>query len=155
MKTILTLGAAALLSFGLVAQASAYSLYPRSTNFTGAGKTQLTKGSLSVPCTAKFTGKTGSTGIGYVTSASFTGSTICAGIKATGLPWVAKATSLTRGLIYRVSVSASIFGTCGPSNVPVTVSSTGLITFSNVTLTPNCVIKGSVQTTPHITIRNP
>jgi hypothetical protein len=39
--------------------------------------------------------------------------------------------------------------------VPVTVSSTGLITFSNVTLTPNCVVKGSVQTTPHVTIVSP
>jgi hypothetical protein len=155
MKTIITFGAAALLSFSLVAEASAYSLYPRSTNFTGTGKTQLTKGSLTVPCTAKFTGKTTSTGVGYVTSASFTGSTICAGIKSTGLPWPGKAVSATKAYIYNVKVSASIFGTCGPTNVPTTVSSTGLITFSNVTLTPNCVVKGSVQTTPHIVIHNP
>jgi hypothetical protein len=39
--------------------------------------------------------------------------------------------------------------------VPTTVSSTGVITFSNVTLTPNCVVKGSVATTPHVTIVSP
>ena len=155
MKTLITLGVAALATFSLTTQASAYSFHPRSTSFVGAGKTQLTKGSLTVPCNARFTGKTDSLGIGHVTSATFSGSTLCTGIKATGLPWTGKAASATRAVIYKVAVSASIFGTCGPSNVPVTVSSTGVITFNNVTLTPNCVVKGSIATTPHITIVSP
>ncbi|HXU98912.1 MAG TPA: activator of alkane oxidation [Caulobacteraceae bacterium] len=155
MKTLITLGAAALAAFSITTQASAYSLHPRSTSFTGSGKTQLTKGSLTVPCTAKFTGHTDSVGVGHVTGAAFSGSSLCTGIKATGLPWTAKAVSATHAVIHNVSVSASIFGTCGPSNVRTAVSSTGLITFSNVTLTPDCVVKGSIQTTPHVTIVSP
>jgi hypothetical protein len=155
MKTLITLGVAALATFSLATQASAYSFHPRSTSFVGSGKTQLTKGSLSVPCTAKFTGRTNSLGVGHVTSAAFSGSSLCTGIKATGLPWTAKATSATRAVVDKVAVTASIFGTCGPSNVPVTVSSTGVITFNNVTLTPNCVVKGSIATSPHITIVSP
>ena len=155
MKAITTLGVAALAAFAFVGQASAYSLHPRSTSFVGTGKTNLTKGLLTVPCTARFTGKTDSLGVGHITSAVFSGSSVCTGVKATGLPWTGKAVSATRAVIYNVAVSASVFGTCGPSNVPVTISSTGVITFSNVTLKPNCVVKGSVATTPHVTIVSP
>ena len=155
MKTTLTFGVAALAALSLATQASAFSLHPRSTSFVGTGKTQLTKGALTVPCTARFTGKTDSLGIGHVTSATFSGSSLCTAIKATGLPWTAKAISATKATIAKVSVSASIFGTCGPSNVTVTDSATGVITFANVTLAPNCVVKGSIATTPHVTIVTP
>jgi hypothetical protein len=157
MKTTFTLGIAALAALGFATQASAttYSLHPRNATFVGTGSTNLTKGSLVVPCTAKFTGKTDAAGVGHVTAASFTGGTLCAGIRATGLPWTGKAVSATRAVIYNVSVSASIFGTCGPSNVPVTVSKTGVITFNNVTLKPDCKVKGNITTKPAVTIVSP
>ena len=155
MKTITALGLSALLTVGIAGQASAFSFSPKNTHFTASGPTSLTKGTLTVPCTANFTGSTDATGLGKVLTASFTGSSICTGIKATGLPWPAKATSATTALISHVAVTASIFGTCGPSNVPTTVSKTGVITFSNVTLTPNCKVKGSITTHPAVTIVSP
>ncbi|QUD89783.1 activator of alkane oxidation [Phenylobacterium montanum] len=155
MRVLATIAATALVSFGFAATASAYSFHPRSTSFTGVGSTKLTKGLLSVPCTAHFTGHTDSLGKGYITAASFSGSSACSAIRAAALPWHALATSLHGATVYNAEVTASIFGTCGPSNVPVTVSSTGVITFSNATLKPNCVVSGNVQTTPHVTIVSP
>ena len=155
MKTITALGLSALLTVGIASQAAAFSFSPKNTSFTASGSTSLTKGTLTVPCTAHFTGHTSSTGVGSVLTASFSGSSLCTAIKATDLPWPAKATSATTAVVSHVAVTASIFGTCGPSNVPTTVSKTGVITFSNVTLTPNCKVKGSVTTTPPVTIVSP
>jgi hypothetical protein len=155
MRVLVTIAAAALVSLGFAATASAYSFHPRSTTFTGTGSTKLTKGLLSVPCTAHFSGKTDSLGHGFITGASFSGSSACSAIRPAALPWKALATAAHSAVVYNAEVTASIFGTCGPSNVPITVSSTGVITFNNATLKPNCVVSGSVATTPQVTIVNP
>ena len=155
MRTLTTLAASALIAFGFAASASAYSFSPKGKSFTGTGTTKLTKGLLSVPCTAHFIGKTDSLGRGYITGASFSGSTSCTAIRPAALPWKASATSATGATVFNAEVTASIFGTCGPSNVKVTVSSTGVIKFANQTLAPNCVVNGSITTTPHVTIVNP
>jgi hypothetical protein len=141
-------------ALGLAQSAQAYSFSPKSANFTAAGKTNLTKGSLTVPCTARFIGYTDKYGVGYVKAASYSGSSLCTWIKSTGLPWKVKAASATTATVYNVSVSASIFGTCGPSNVPGTVKNSQFI-FNNVILKPNCKINGAVTTTPKVSIVSP
>jgi len=155
MKTFCILAIATLAASGLCDSANAYSLSPKSTKFTGSGSTTLTKGSLTLTCTAKFVGDTDSKGVGHITAASFTGNVLCGGVKATGLPWTGKATTASGGTILDVEVSASVFGTCGPTTIPVTLGKTGVISFANVTLKPNCAIKGSVATKPVVTIVKP
>jgi hypothetical protein len=155
MKTIGTFGMAVALGLTSAGMASGYSLSPKNASFTGVGKTTLTKGSLTVPCTAKFTGKTDAKGIGHITSATFSGNILCGGVKATGLPWIGEATSATGGTIQNVAVTASVFGACGPTTIPLTLSKTGVLAFNNVTLKPNCAIKGSIATKPVLTIVKP
>jgi hypothetical protein len=155
MRVLATIAATALVTFGFAAAAQAYSFHPRSTNFVGVGPTKLTKGLLSVPCSARFVGHTDSLGRGWITGATFSGSSACTAIRASHLPWEGLANGLHTAKVYNATVTASIFGTCGPSTVPVTVSSTGVITFSNAVLTPNCSVTGNIQTTPHVTIVSP
>jgi hypothetical protein len=155
MNRFATLGFAALISLGFAAQASAFSFSPKNKSFSASGKTNLTKGSLSVPCTSTFVGSSDAAGVGHIKSATFSGGLFCSGIKAVGLPWTAKATTATKAVVYRVSVSASVFGTCGPTNVPVSVSKTGVFTFANVILTPNCKVNGTIASKPPVTIVSP
>jgi hypothetical protein len=144
---ILASAIAILASAGLAASASAASLTPATGTFTGTGTTNLTKGSLTIPCTANFTGHT-TGGVGTIDTATFSGGGgLCALISKSGT-WTATATGAGTATISGVAVNASLFGTCGPSTVNVTISAGGLITFSSQTLTPNCVINGSVQTSP-------
>jgi hypothetical protein len=155
MIKIIKLGAIGVLAFASAGTASAYSLSPKNASFTGTGTTTLTKGSLTVPCTAKFKGETDAKGIGHITSATFSGNILCGGVKATGLPWLGKASSATGGTITDVSVTASVFGACGPTTIPLTLSKTGVLAFNNVTLKPDCAIKGSIATKPMLTIVKP
>lgn len=147
---------ALLATAAFAASASAASFSPANGTFTGTGTTSLTKGSLTIPCTANFTGHT-TGGVGVIDTATFSGGGgLCALIHKTGT-WNATATSASgagagTASITGVAVTASLFGTCGPSTVNVTVSATGLITFNNQTLSPNCAINGSVQTSPALTI---
>jgi hypothetical protein len=152
MKTFTTLAAVALVSFGFANSASAFKLSPPSTKFKASGSTSLTKSGVTVPCTANFVGKTSAKGTGKITGASFTGSSTCTAIQATGLPWQAKAISATTANINNVSVNAGPLGTCGPSTVPVQISGSGAITFNNVVLTGGCSVSGTVQSTPAVTI---
>jgi len=155
MKTFIALGAVALLSLSLATPASAVTTYevsPLNKAFTAVGTTSLTKGSINLTCTAHFTGKTTAAGLVEITKASFTGNVLCGAVKDLDLPWVGTASTATKVTFAKVSVSASLFGTCGPSSVPVTITK-GAIAFSKVTLTPNCVVNGSgIKTTPVLSI---
>ena len=153
MRTLTTLAATALIAFGFTDTASAYSFSPKSKTFTGTGTTKLVKGLLSIACTAHFAGKTDSLGRGFIWRRLQ--QHLLRRHPAGGPAWKALAVSATSATVYNAEVTASIFGTCGPSNVKVTVSSTGIIKFANQTLKPNCVVNGSVATTPHVTIVNP
>lgn len=153
MKILTTIAAAAVISLGFAAQASAYSLSPTSTSFTGTGGTKLTKGLISLSCTANFTGTTDASGNGSITGATFT-TGLCPTVSAVGLPWAASATGAGTATIYGVSVSAGLFGTCGPTNLPVAVSGSGVITFSS-TLSPNCAVQttgSGIATSPAVTV---
>jgi hypothetical protein len=153
MKTLIALGSAAALAVSLSTPASAaYMFSPVSKAFTATGTTNLTKGSINLTCTAHFVGKTTAAGVAEITSATFTGNILCGAVKSTGLPWLGTASSLTKASFAKVSVSASLFGVCGPSSVPVTVAGAGKITFAKVTLTPNCVVNGTITSKPALTI---
>lgn len=156
MKALAMIGVAALASLTMVAQASASSFAPVSTNFQGTGKTELKKGSLTVQCWAVFNGQTDAAGAAKITSATFSsangGSILCGGITATALPWLVSApSSPTTATINNVSVSASIFGTC-TGNVPLTLVA-GAINF-NTTLSPDCAVRSvtDIVTNPTVSI---
>jgi hypothetical protein len=155
MKTLIAIGSAATLALSLSTPALAKTTYeftPVSKAFTATGTTMLTKGTINLSCTAKFVGKTTAAGVAEITSATFTGNILCGAVKSTGLPWLGTASSLTKATFAKVSVSASLFGVCGPSNVPVTVAGAGKITFAKVTLTPDCVVNGTITSKPALTI---
>lgn len=147
---------ALLATAAFAASASAASFSPANGTFTGTGTTSLKKGSLTIPCTANFTGHT-TGGVGVIDTATFSGGGgLCGLIHKTGT-WNATATSANgsgggTATITGVAVTASLFGTCGPSTVNVSLNNTGLITFDNQTLSPDCAINGSVQTSPALSI---
>ncbi|CAN7553667.1 activator of alkane oxidation [Caulobacter sp. LjRoot300] len=147
---------ALLATAAFAASASAASFSPANGNFTGTGTTSLTKGTLTIPCTANFTGHTAG-GIGFIDTATFSGGGgLCGLIHKTGT-WTATAATANgtgggTASITGVAVTASLFGTCGPSTVAISLNDTGLITFNNQTLSPDCAINGSVQTSPQLHI---
>uniref|UniRef100_B0SXK9 Putative activator of alkane oxidation n=1 Tax=Caulobacter sp. (strain K31) TaxID=366602 RepID=B0SXK9_CAUSK len=143
---ILASAIAILASVGLAASASAASLTPANGAFTGAGAMSLSnKDSLTIPCTANFTGHT-TAGVGTIDYANFSGNGVCAMIIKNGT-WTVNATGSGTATITGV---AFLLGgvACGPATINVAVSSGGLITFSNQALNANCIISGSVQTSP-------
>ncbi|MDR3507315.1 MAG: activator of alkane oxidation [Caulobacteraceae bacterium] len=152
MKILATLGATALLALGLTTQASAVSLSPTSTTFSATGSTSLTKLGITIGCTASFTGNIDGAGVGHIATASFSpGSALCSGIGTTGLPWTATALTSTgsgagTGSIAGVAVTTAL-GNCGPSTLPVTMNTTGVLSFSGASLSGGCTVTGSIQTT--------
>ena len=150
MKSITTLAVAALATLGLATQASAVSFSPKSTAFTAKGPATLTKGATQFPCKAFISGRTDSTGVGHVFQASFTGSADCRTITAAGLPWRMKAHTLSRANILGVTLSTSQ-GACGPGRVKPKITH-GDFRFKADPLTPDCIIDGSLSTSPRISI---
>ncbi len=91
-------------------------------------------------------------GIGTVDTATFTGSGgLCSLISKAGA-WTVTATGAGTATITGFAITSPIIGTCGPGSVNTTISNSGLITFANATLPPNCQISGSVQTSPPVTV---
>jgi len=152
MKKAIAITAAGLMSFGTVCAtpAAAYHLIPESTNFTGTGKTSATKNGITLPCTANFKGNTNATGVGSITSGSFTGQVGCTSVGLGGLPWKALAKSATKVIIYNVSFTSPI-GNCGPGNLTTKLTN-GVIKFTNVALPGGCTVSGSIKTNPTISI---
>lgn len=150
MKTIIAIIAG--LSFGItgIAPASAWHLSPESTKFTGSGTTSATKNGVTLKCTAKFTGKVTSTGIGYVTGGTFSGAIGCSSVALKNLPWKSTAVSSTGVHIANVTFSSPI-GDCGPGTVPTTLKS-GVVRFKNVSLSGGCVVNGTITTSPTLSI---
>jgi len=69
MKSAIAIAAAALVSFGIAAPASAYHLTPENSSFTGNGKTSATKSGVTLPCKAKLEGTIDGSGVGSVSGA--------------------------------------------------------------------------------------
>lgn len=155
MKTAIATGAAAsLVFFGVAAvtPAAAYHLNPEGANFTGTGTTSATKNGITLPCKAKFTGKVTSTGVGFVTSGSFTdnGSIGCTSVQLSGLPWKSVAVGASRVNIYKVTFTSPI-GNCGPGTLPVALKN-GVIRFTTVPLPGGCTVSGAITTSPKLSI---
>ena len=155
MKAFTMISVAVLASLAMAAQASAASFAPPNTSFTGAGTTNLKKGIFPpIPCTANFTGHTDAAGAAFIDTAAFTGSVACTSIAASGLSWGTTITGPNSATINGVAFSSPL-GPCGPANLPVNVSSTGVITFNYTITAGNCTVSttgGGIVTTPAVTI---
>jgi hypothetical protein len=152
MKTAIAITIAGLMSFGIVGitPASAYHLIPENTSFTGSGNTSATKNGVTLACKAKFNGSIDGTGVGSVTSGSFTGQLGCTSVALSNLPWKATAKKATTGNIFNVTFTSPI-GNCGPTTLPVKLKN-GVISFTNVALAGGCTVSGKIKTTPTVSI---
>jgi hypothetical protein len=152
MKASIAITAAGLMSFGIVGTtpALAWHLIPENKSFVGNGTTSATKNGVTLKCTAKFTGKINSKGVGSVTGGSFSGALGCSSVGLQGLPWTATATSATTGNILKVTFTSPI-GNCGPGTLPVKLTN-GVISFTNVSLPGSCKVSGNIKTTPKVSI---
>lgn len=150
MKSITTLAVAALATLGLATRASAVSFSPASAAFTARGPMTLTKGGVPFPCKGLVSGRTDATGVGHITAVSFSGGEGCRAITAAGLPWRMKAHTLSRANILGVTLSTSR-GACGPGRVKPKITH-GEFRFKADPLSPDCVIEGSLSTSPKISI---
>lgn len=151
MKSAILFAATALLSFGGAASAATFHLVPLSTTFKGNGKTSATKNGISLPCKAKFNGNVDASGVGHITSGSFTGQIGCESVSLGNLPWTANATAAKKAVIHNVKFNSPI-GACGPGDLPVKVTATGTIAFTNVPLAGGCTVSGKIKTKPQLGI---
>jgi hypothetical protein len=147
MNSITAITAVGLVS--LAGAANAFEFSPESKTFVGTGPTSATLNGITLACTGTLHGKTTKTGIGKVTSGSFTGAAGCSSVGLQGLPWTMKATGASTATVANVTFTSPI-GNCGPANLPVNVSG-GVISFTNATL-GNCKVSGTLTTTPTISI---
>ncbi|MDN7751223.1 hypothetical protein [Burkholderia gladioli] len=135
-----------------VSRADGNPLNPNGEPFSATGGTTLTKGSVTANCTATFNGTITSTGILTITSTSFTGGGLCGliqGSATSATPWTGQADTPTQLTINNAQVSASLLGTCGPSQVVTAWNdSASSLTFQNAVLTPNCTVTGTINTSP-------
>lgn len=154
MRLLTTLAAAAALTLGFAAQASAYTLSPTSTGFTATGDVAVIKGMTYLFCTMDIAGTTDAAGVGTVTSAALGGTPLCALFIPNGLPWTMTATGAGTAAISNVSFTSSFWGACGPTALTVSISGAGAITFNSY-LAPNCGFKtnsSGLATSPAVTV---
>ncbi len=124
MKVLATVGVAALMTMGLAAQASAFSLNPKpTTSLTITGPTTLSAFGTTINCTSTFGGSINASGVGSISSASFSGSG-CGIVSPSGLPWTVTAIDATHADITNVKVVVAGLVTCGPGTVHGTLVGT-------------------------------
>ncbi|WP_186192256.1 hypothetical protein [Burkholderia gladioli] len=140
-----------------VSRADGNPMNPNGEPFSATGGTTLTKGSITANCTATFNGTITTTGIVTITSTSFTGGGLCGLIQGSATsanPWTGQADTATQLTINNAQVSASLLGTCGPSQVVTAWNNAGSsLTFNNAILTPNCSVTGTVVTSPLLSVQ--
>lgn len=155
MKVLATVGAVALMTFGLAAQtpAQAFSLNPKGAGFSASGPTTLTQGGVTISCTTTVGGSINAAGVGSIAGAAFAGGGFCPLITAANLPWIVTATGLTTATVSGVEVITPL-GVCGPSPISGTLIG-GVFTFVGQALAGGCVVSGTLATTPIVTITNP
>ncbi|HWL89388.1 MAG TPA: hypothetical protein VNO21_26470 [Polyangiaceae bacterium] len=152
VKALMMTSLLALSSIAAADVEATFRLDPVSANFTASGATTLSKGIVTVNCTANFAGATDAAGAGSVTGATFTGGSLCGGLTGAGFPWTITPSSLTAVTVQNVTVNTSL-GACGPSNLAATYDNTnGALTFSNAALSGGCTVNGTLSTAPKITI---
>lgn len=157
MKSFKLIPVGAAMALFLAASASAYAVTISPAGpISLTGSTTLTKGIVSVSCTANFVGSVGSSGAISITSASFGGGSLCTGISATHLPWTGDVGTTTSLSLNNVAVN-TLLGACGPSTIAASITENPTlkettIGLNNQALSGGCTVTGTLTTTPYLTI---
>ena len=152
---LIPVGAALALSVMVSASAFAVTVSPAgSISLTGA--TTLTKSGNAVGCTANLVGSITNTGAIQITSASFSGHALCAGVTAKSLPWTGQVLSKTALSLDNVAVNTPL-GECAPTAINGSIAQTAspkqtIIGLSDQALSGGCSVTGSLTTTPSLTV---
>ena len=150
MKTAIALASAGLISLAGIAPAAAFHLTPENSSFSGKGWTSATKNGVSLKCKAKFQGNVDASGVGHITSGTFSGQIGCNTVGLQNLPWDGTAVSGKAINIDNVTFTSPI-GNCGPGTITVKLAS-GVIKFNAVPLTGGCMVSGKITTSPTLAI---
>ncbi|RKP46365.1 hypothetical protein D7S89_17140 [Trinickia fusca] len=148
----------------LVAAAAAAPAYAVTVAPAGAisltGSTTLGKSGITIGCTANLVGTITSTGEITITSAKFSGNSLCSAVTGTGLPWTGAVLTTTGLQLHNVAVDVNVpllGGACGPTPVAGTITENTtaketLIGLHNQLLSGGCSVSGTLQTTPYLTV---
>jgi len=128
---------------------------------TAHGPTTLTKSGVSISCTATLTGTIDGAGDVKITSASFTGNSLCSSVVAAKTPWTGTVLSPTQLALHGVAVNVNVpilGGACGPTDVSAGISVNAtqketLISLSKQALSGGCDVSGTLTTTPFLQVK--
>lgn len=158
MKSFKLIPVGAALALYIAASASAFAVtVSPAGSISLTGSTTLTKSGIAVGCSANMVGSVTSAGAISITSASFSGNALCAGVTATGLPWTGQVLSTTSLSLSGVAVH-TLLGACEPSTISAAVTENPnphqtIIGLSNQALSGGCSVSGSLTTTPYLSIQ--
>ncbi len=110
----------------------------------------MMKSSVRLGCQETVGAQTNTTGALSITSMSFSGGQGCSLIKASGLPWTVKATSITSLTISKVLLILPN-GACGPGVIPANLGG-GVLAFNAGNNLAGCSIAGGLRSTPTVKI---
>ncbi|WP_137940073.1 activator protein [Chitinivorax sp. B] len=127
--------------------------------FSAVGPASVSKSGVGISCTAVFNGTVDGGGNLRITSAAFSGSSLCRVIKANATsltPWTGRVDSISQLTIDNASVDVRVIlvgGICGPSKISAQITdneSETVIGLNNANLAGNCTISGTLSTTPYL-----
>lgn len=124
------------------------------------GSTTLGKSSLSLGCAATMAGNITGSGEISITSAKFTGNSLCSLVVPTNLPWTGQVANATSLSLNNVAVNVKVIGIggeCGPTAVTASITENTaqketIIGFAHQALSGGCTVSGSLTTTPFLTV---
>lgn len=156
---LIPVGAALALFVSVSAPAFAVTVSPAGP-ISLTGSTTLGKSGLSLGCTATMAGNITSTGDISITSAKFSGNSLCSLVVPTHLPWsgqVANAISLSLSNVAVDVKVVGIGGECGPTAVTASITENiaqkeTIVGFARQALSGGCTVSGSLTTTPFLTV---
>src|SRR5262249_6980059 len=99
---------------------------------------------------AKFQGNVDASGVGHITSGTFSGQIGCNTVGLQNLPWDGTAVNGQTISIENVTFPSPI-GKCGPGTIAVKLAAGG-IKFNAVPLTGGCMVSGKITTSPTLAI---
>ena len=150
MKHAIALAALGLVLSGVADGAGAEVFSPSSTKFNWTGPVIMTKSSVKLGCQETVGAQTNATGGLSITSTSFSGGQGCSLVKASGLPWTVKATSMTSLTLSKVLLILPN-GACGPGDIPANLGG-GVLAFNASNNLAGCSIAGGLRSTPTVKI---
>jgi len=158
MKSFKLIPVGAALALFVAASASAYAVTVSPAGpISLTGATTLTKSGIAISCTATMAGSVTAAGGISITSAKFTGNSLCSLVSPTSLPWSGQVLSTTSLSLSGVAVNTAL-GNCGPSTVGASITENPtqketIIGLSNQSLSGGCTVSGSLTTTPYLTVK--